>query len=160
MVLRHQNGITILLLEDWSLRRGVREELRRHGNVCVDGDQLKGLLGSGAAGAATAGSGGSAGAPGGSSTGGVSADGTSSTTPTLDQSATADSVVDEPAAGTPVSPTEAPSGSSAPVAVEDADTSSTAPPSDSSAVTGEGAPAAPGANDNQPVEDLPATGTE
>jgi hypothetical protein len=49
--------------------------------TCVDGDQLKSLLGSGAAGAATAGSGETAGTSGGSPAGGETTDVTASTTP-------------------------------------------------------------------------------
>jgi hypothetical protein len=66
--------------------------------TCVDGDQLKSLLESGAAGAATAGSGETAGTSGGSPAGGETPDVTASTTPTNDDLPADENIsVDEPA---------------------------------------------------------------
>ena len=117
-----------------------------------------------AAGASTAGSGENAGASGGSPAGGETTDDTSSTTPPLNQPATADNVVDEPErADTPASgegveaSADVSEGGSNAGGADDTPTIEAPPVLQST--PDPSAQLAP-VNDNSPTEALPATGTD
>ena len=144
MVRRSQNGIT-----DFFAKIGHFDEVCAKNSdgteTCVDGDQLKSLLGSAAASTSNLG----VEAPSGSSAE-VEATTDTATSTTLASE-------EEEAAGAPTSEgAEAPAD--LPALQGDADTGSTVPADDSSPA--EPAPTPEAANDNEPADPLPATGTE
>jgi hypothetical protein len=123
--------------------------------TCVDQDQFKALVGA-AGGAATAGSGETAGTSGGSPAGGETTDVTVSTAPPNDDLLADETIpVDEP------EPADASAlGEGVEASAEDARQSAQITTPEAPAAVPQNTPELAPANDNQPADPLPATGTE